>query len=181
MSPLSTDPEAFRARYDALFAEVSPPFALVDLDAVRSNATQMLEQADGLPIRVASKSVRSLPVLRRIFALDDRFRGILSFTLPEALMLADEGFDDIFVGYPSADPGALEELAALAAQRPGAHPALMVDAPAQLDLIETAARGVGATVRVAIDIDRAGGPPAGGLCESGPSARRSGPLSRRGG
>ena len=63
----------------------------------------MLGQAGGLPIRVASKSVRSLPVLRRIFALDERFRGILSFTLPEALMLADEGFDEIFVGYPTTD------------------------------------------------------------------------------
>ncbi len=162
------DPEALRARYDAALADVSPPFAFVDLDALRANADQMLAQAGQLPIRVASKSVRSLPVLRRIFALDDRFRGVLSFTLPEALMLADEGFDEIFVGYPTTDPRALEELAALAASRPDSHPALMVDDAAQLDLIEAAARGVGATVRVGIDIDPSWWPAGGRLVKIGP-------------
>jgi D-serine deaminase-like pyridoxal phosphate-dependent protein len=168
VSPLPSNPDALRARYDSILAEVEPPFAFVDLEALRANAAQMLGQAAGLPIRVASKSVRSLPVLRRIFALDERFRGILSFTLPEALLLADEGFDEIFLGYPSTDRGALEELAALAAQRPGAHPALMVDDTAQLDLIEAAARAVGATVRVAIDIDPSWWPAGGRLVRIGP-------------
>jgi D-serine deaminase-like pyridoxal phosphate-dependent protein len=147
------DPEALRARYDEILADATPPFAFVDLDALRANADQMLGQAAGLPIRVASKSVRSLPVLRRIFELDERFQGILSFTLPEALFLADEGFHQIFVGYPTTDRAALDELAAHAAKRPDAHPALMVDDAAQLDLIDAAARSLGATIRVAVDID----------------------------
>jgi D-serine deaminase-like pyridoxal phosphate-dependent protein len=162
------DPGALRARYDAILADISPPFAFVDLDALDANAAQMLGQAGGLPIRVASKSVRSVPVLRRIFALDDRFRGILSFTLPEALLLADSGFDDIFVGYPAVDRAALEDLAALAAQRPDSHPALMVDDTAQLDLIEAAAAPVGAAVRVAIDIDPSWWPAGGKLARIGP-------------
>src|SRR5687768_12469834 len=81
MSPMPADPEALRARYDEALADVTPPFAFVDLDALRANAAQMLRQSGRLPIRVASKSIRSLPVLRRIFALDERFQGILSFTL----------------------------------------------------------------------------------------------------
>ena len=166
--PQPRDHEALRARYDAIFADVSPPFAFVDLDALGANAAQMLGQAAGLPIRVASKSVRSLPVLRRIFALDDRFRGVLSFALPEALYLADEGIDDIFVGYPTTDRRALEELASHAAKRPDAHPALMVDDAAQLDLIEAAGRPVGATVRVAIDIDPSWWPGGGRLARIGP-------------
>jgi len=168
VNPPPDNPGALRTRYDSVFAELEPPFAFVDLDALRANAAQMLEQAGGLPIRVASKSVRSLPVLRRVFALDERFRGILSFTLREALMLADEGFDEIFVGYPSTDRAALEELAALAAQRPDAHPALIVDDAAQLELIETAARTVGATVRVALDIDPSWWPAGGRLVRIGP-------------
>ena len=166
--PRPRDLDALRARYDAIFAEVSPPFAFVDLDALRANADQVLDQAAGLPIRVASKSVRSLPVLRRIFALDERFRGILSFTLPEALFLADEGFDEIFVGYPTTDRGALEELAAHAAKRPDAHPALMVDDVAQLGLIEAAAQPLGATIRVAIDIDPSWWVAGGRLAKIGP-------------
>ena len=146
-----TELELLKARYDRAFADVDPPFAFVDVDALRSNAALMLEQAAGLPIRIASKSVRSLPVLRRILDLDDRFRGILSFTLPEALDLADEGFDDVFVGYPTVSRGALERLGRLAGERPDDHPALIVDDPAQLDLIEAARPG--APVRVMIDID----------------------------
>ena len=41
--------------------------------------------------------------------------------------LRGEGFDDVFVGYPTADRHALARLAALAAERPDDHPALMVD------------------------------------------------------
>ena len=162
------EPRALQARYDAILADISPPFAFVDLDALRANAAQLLDQAGALPIRVASKSVRSRPVLRRIFALDERFRGILSFTLPEALHLADEGFDDIFVGYPTVDTEALEALTALAAQRPDSHPALMVDDVAQLDLIEAAAKPVSATVRVAIDIDPSWWPVGGRIAKIGP-------------
>ena len=62
---------------------------------MRRNSEAMLAQAGGLPIRVASKSVRSIPVLRRILELDPGFEGVLAFTAPEALHLAAEGFEDI--------------------------------------------------------------------------------------
>jgi D-serine deaminase-like pyridoxal phosphate-dependent protein len=148
-----SDPAELRARYDRALAAIEPPFAFLDVDAMRSNGQALLRQAGDLPVRVASKSVRSLPVLRRILHLDDRFRGILSFTLPEALDLAVEGFRDVFVGYPTADRKALARLASLAAERPDDHPALMVDDPAQLDLIEGAGATANAPVRVMIDID----------------------------
>jgi len=162
------DLDALRTRYDEILAAVSPPFAFLDLDAMRANASQMLDQAAGLPIRVASKSVRSVPILRRIFALDARFRGILSFTLPEALYLAEEGFEDIFVGYPTVDPKALDELAAHAAKRPDSHPAVMVDDAAQLEPIVAAAKPLGATIRVAIDIDPSWWPAGGRIARIGP-------------
>ncbi len=136
-----------------MFEGISPPFAFVDLDAMRDNATALSNQAAPLPIRIASKSVRSMAVLKRILGLDDRFRGILSFTLPEALHLARQGDDDIFVGYPTADRKALAELALLAAERPDTHPAVIVDEPAHLDLIESAAGRGSTPIRVAIDVD----------------------------
>ena len=43
---------------ERIFAGVDAPFAFVDLDAMWSNAGEMLERAEGTPIRVASKSVR---------------------------------------------------------------------------------------------------------------------------
>ncbi|MQA74184.1 MAG: amino acid deaminase/aldolase [Solirubrobacterales bacterium] len=157
-SPLSPpaetiDREALRARYDSVLAPVTPPFAFVDLDALARNAHRMREQAGGLPIRVATKSVRSTPLLRRILELDPGFRGVLCFTLPEALHLAERGFDDLLVAYPSVDRGAVARAARLAAEAPGRAPVLMVDDRPHLDLIEGAIGGGAAQMPVCLDVD----------------------------
>ena len=68
-------------------------------------------RAAGKPIRVASKSVRCRPLLERILARGPGYRGLLTYTLPESLWLAVEGFEDLVVGYPTADRTAIAELA----------------------------------------------------------------------
>ena len=50
---------------ERIFAGVDAPFAFVDLDAMWSNAAEMLARAAGTPIRVASKSVRCRALLER--------------------------------------------------------------------------------------------------------------------
>ena len=147
------DRDALKARYDAIFASTTPPFAFVDLDSMRRNADAMLAQAGELPIRVASKSVRSTALLRRILDLDPRFRGILSFTAPEALHLAESGFEDIVVAYPTVDRAAIAAVARRTAEDPRQAPVLMVDDRPHLDLFEGAFGGGPARVRVCLDID----------------------------
>ncbi len=66
------------------FREIDAPFALVDLDAMWSNAAEMLTRAGGRPIRVASKSVRCRPLLSAILERDPGFRGLMTFTFPRA-------------------------------------------------------------------------------------------------
>ncbi|WP_293773482.1 alanine racemase [uncultured Corynebacterium sp.] len=123
------------------------PCAVVDVEAFDYNAAEMRSQADGLPIRVASKSLRSVTALRR--ALDtDGFRGILAYSVPEAIALARVGFDDIVVAYPSVNVPALRELAADAALREAVT--VMIDSTAHLDLLGTLGAG---PVRVAMDLD----------------------------
>jgi D-serine deaminase-like pyridoxal phosphate-dependent protein len=160
--------EALKARYDAIFSGVPPPFAFVDLDALRRNAALMLAQANGLPIRIASKSVRSTAVLRRILDLDEGFRGVLAFTVPEALYLVERGFDDVVVGYPSVDRGAIAKVARLAAESPERAPVLMVDDRPHLDLIEGAIGGGPATVSVCLDLDVGWWPLGGRMARIGP-------------
>jgi D-serine deaminase-like pyridoxal phosphate-dependent protein len=157
-------------RYNAATAHLEPPFAVVDLAAMRANAAGMTRRAAGKPIRLASKSVRCRELIGRVLAIDG-FRGIMAFTLPEALWLAEcRAGDDILVGYPTADVTALGRLAG----DPAAAAAItvMVDCPEHLDLIEKAAAGVAnpQPVRVCIDID-AGYVAFGGLLRAG--ARRS--------
>ena len=50
------------------------------------------------------------------------FRGLLTYTLPETLWLAEQGFEDLVVGYPTADRTAIAELARLTDERPGTAP-----------------------------------------------------------
>jgi D-serine deaminase-like pyridoxal phosphate-dependent protein len=157
-------------RFDAATAELDPPFAIVDMAAFKANATAMTRRAGGKPIRLASKSVRCRHLIEQVLQADG-FHGILAYTLPEALWLADCGTsDDIVVAYPTADRSALARLAGNAGAATAI--AVMVDCTDHLDMIEKAAAGVANPhpVRVAIDID-AGYVALGGRLRAG--ARRS--------
>ncbi len=147
---------------------LNPPFAAVDLDAFWANAADMERRAAPKPIRLASKSVRCRALQQRVLARTG-FRGTLAYTLPEALWLAGQGFEDILVAYPTADRGALRELARLTAERPGARVSIMVDSLAHLDLLDAALAaasspssgvsrpstggGAGNPVRVCLELD----------------------------
>lgn len=157
-------------RYDSATAHLEAPFAIVDLAAFRANAASMVRRAGGTPIRLASKSVRCRHLIEVALGTGG-FRGILGYTLPEALWLAACGTsDDIVVAYPTADRTALSRLAGDPAA--AASITVMVDCADHLDLIEKAAAAVAEPhpVRVAIDID-AGYRALGGRFRAG--ARRS--------
>jgi D-serine deaminase-like pyridoxal phosphate-dependent protein len=143
-------------RLEAATAGLEPPFAVVDLDALWANAADMERRAAPKPIRLASKSVRCRVLQERVLARPG-FHGTLAYTLPEALWLAEHGSQDIVVAYPTADRHALRELAALTAERPETRVAIMVDCPAQLDLLDDATGGRtgqdGAPVRVCLELD----------------------------
>ncbi|MBB3727824.1 amino acid deaminase/aldolase [Nonomuraea dietziae] len=139
-----------RQRYDRATAELDPPFAILDMEALRANAESLVRRAGGKPIRVASKSVRSRPILERILAMDG-FRGVMAFTLPEALWLVSHGFSDVLVAYPTADRAALARLAA--SERAAREITLMVDSAEHLDYIEAAVPANSPPLRLCLDLD----------------------------
>jgi D-serine deaminase-like pyridoxal phosphate-dependent protein len=128
------------ARYEAAFEGRDAPFAFVDLDAMWSNADEMLGRAGGKPIRVATKSVRCRALLEAIAKRDQRFRGLMTFTLRESLWL---GQPDMLLAYPTADRGGLGSMGE-------DGPVLMVDSAEHLDLIEKATK---VPVRLCVEID----------------------------
>jgi D-serine deaminase-like pyridoxal phosphate-dependent protein len=154
--PGRRSPAADLGRLNAATAELQPPFAVVDSAALRANADDMVRRAGGKPIRLASKSVRCRTVIEQVLERDG-FRGIMAYTLPEALWLARCGASgDILVAYPTADLAALTELAGDEAA--AAAITVMVDSVEHLDLIERAASAVPGSpqvVRVCIDLDTA--------------------------
>jgi D-serine deaminase-like pyridoxal phosphate-dependent protein len=145
---------ALRDRLDRATAAIDPPFAAVDLDAFDANGKALTGRACGKPLRVASKSVRSRDLLRRVLATPG-WGGVMSFTLPEAIWLVRTGItDDVLVGYPTADRAALRELA----RDPELTSAitLMVDSTAQMDFIDetvAADRTDGAELRLCMELD----------------------------
>jgi len=156
--------ERDRARLDAATAGLEPPFAVVDLDAFDANAADLLRRAGGKPVRLASKSVRVRVLIDR--ALGAGLQGVLAFTLPEALWLAGLGHEDVVVAYPTADRGALRELATGGVAAGGATSArervtVMVDSVEHLEAIRAAGATAAAPVRVCLDVD-AGWRPLGG-------------------
>ena len=148
MVTLSAD----RARYDRATAHLDAPLAIVDLEAFDANAADLVRRAAGKPIRVASKSVRCRALLERVLQ-QDGFRGIMSFTLAESIWLARAGFDDILLAYPSPDRAGYAELAA-DPKLAGAI-SVLLDDPAQLDLIDAARNGGGEEIRVCLELDTA--------------------------
>jgi D-serine deaminase-like pyridoxal phosphate-dependent protein len=127
------------------------PLVVVDLDAFDANADDLVRRAAGKPIRVASKSIRVPALLRRALARDG-FRGVLAYTLPEALWLEEEGLsDDIVVAYPTVDREALARL--VASPRAAGRITLMIDDPAHLDAVDSVRASHAVPVRVSIEID----------------------------
>ncbi|WP_314646265.1 alanine racemase [uncultured Microbacterium sp.] len=150
VAPEWDDPARYWSRLSAATGDLPAPVGVIDREALRHNALDLLVRAGGLPIRVASKSVRVRGVLDAVLALPG-FRGILAFTLREALWLA-ETHDDIVLGYPTVDRAALADL--VADDRAARRITLMVDDPAHLDLIDSVAGpGQRPELRVAIDVD----------------------------
>ena len=131
--------------------EIDVPTAVIDRDALDANLDALADRAHGLPIRVATKSLRTLPAIERALA-HPAFSGVLAFSLLEALTLHDRGITDIVVGYPSVDRTSLRRLLSDPSARSSIT--LMVDSTDHLHLLTE----VAATLPDAPDTVTAGAP-----------------------
>lgn len=138
------------ARLSAATAGLPAPLVVVDLDALDANAADLARRAGGVPVRVASKSVRVRWVLDRVLARPG-FAGVMAYSLREALWLVSHGARDVLVGYPTVDTGAL----ALLGEDPvaAATITLMADDVAQVALAARAAACGGQQLQVCLDVD----------------------------
>jgi D-serine deaminase-like pyridoxal phosphate-dependent protein len=150
------DPSTYWPSLTEATAELDPVFGVVSLPALSHNAFALLGRTDGMPIRVATKSVRSRPIIDAVLALPG-YAGALAFTLPEALWLAADtperaGIRDVVVGYPTVNRAAIRALAT--SPQLAERVTIMVDGVEQLDIVDAAipphARRA---VRVCLELD----------------------------
>jgi D-serine deaminase-like pyridoxal phosphate-dependent protein len=145
-----------------VLADQRLPAALIDLDAVDSNAAALVAAlgASSVTIRIASKSVRHPWLLRYLLDLDRaRFRGLLCYHAHEAAFLAGLGFEDLLVAYPVSRPDEARAIADLAAA--GVRVLQVIDASEHVAMLDVAARAVGTVVPVCVDVDLSWRPGAG--------------------
>jgi D-serine deaminase-like pyridoxal phosphate-dependent protein len=130
------------------------PLAFVDLDRFDANvdyvaATQI---NTGKTIRIGSKSVRCISLLKRIFDIGgNAYQGILAFTVEEAGFLVRNGFDDIIIAYPSVQTSDMKLLAEMSSQKKTVS--LMVDCQEQLDKMSETGKASGVILKACIDVD----------------------------
>src|SRR5690606_23213034 len=96
----------------------------------------------------ATKSVRSVDILKRIHQSNSVFQGFMTYTLEEALWLRSLGLKDFLMGYPTTDKKSLHTLA----QNPDGI-VLMVDRTEHLDLLESIAREHQSSFEICVDLD----------------------------
>lgn len=136
------------AAWDAATVGLPAPLAVVDLDAFDANADDLVRRANGVPIRVASKSVRCRSLLQRVLARPG-FVGVMAYSVREASWLVDSGLEDVFVAYPSVDVLALAELARDG--RSASQVTLTIDSLDHVRMLTALERPHG--LRVAVDVD----------------------------
>src|SRR5579863_6426406 len=137
--------------YRNIFRGQTMPFAYLDLDLLDENIRAIKSRTGGKQVRLASKSLRSVAVIRRILDADACFQGLMCFTAQEAAYMAGQGFDDLLIGYPCWHE---EDIAAVArATTEGAHITLMIDSIAHVEQAEKVAQKHSVRLPLCLDID----------------------------
>ncbi len=132
------------------------PLAFVDLEAFDANIAYVrsLIEGSGRTIRVGTKSIRCEPLTRRIFERGGPgFRGLLTFTVEETAWLAQKGYDDLIIAYPTIQTSDLALIARLA--KSGLQVRPMVDSLAHLQALSAAGQAAGVVIHTCVEVDLA--------------------------
>ena len=152
-----TDSKELWNYYSSIIKSETFPCLILDMDLFSENISSIAKRlenntSNNKTIRVASKSVRSVKILEKIFSNQDIFQGILSYSLREALFLSERGFKDILVAYPEVNKKDITQLCQVLAKSQ-ADITLMVDSAKQVQIINELASQYNVTVKICLDID----------------------------
>lgn len=137
--------------YSKLFEGVQMPFAYLDKDLLDQNIQDILARSGNKKIRVASKSVRCKWALQYVLEQSDQLQGIMCYTAEEAAWLAQEGFDDLLVAYPTYHPEQIRSI--VPALKEGKTIYLMTDLNEHLDRINQVAQEEDVIIPICLDMD----------------------------
>lgn len=131
--------------------EAEHPYAWLDLDALDYNIGVVNDTCKNKKVRIASKSIRSLDVLRYILNKVNKTAGIMTFTAAETLYLLEKGFNNCLIGYPTVEIGTIKKL--LHYSNSGKTVTFMVDCEEHLKILQNLAEEIGTVASICIDIN----------------------------
>ena len=181
---MNPDPKSLRQSCDERGLEL--PVAVLDLDAFEHNRQILFEHFSQLPslrMRIATKSLRCAPLVKRLFETDTDgsvLSGVMNYRIAEAEHLAENyQITDLFIAYPISSRAESHRLAALHKKlsKKGGNASIVVDSAEHVEILAAAGMEAETELPVVFEIDLAFKP----LGEKGPhiGARRS-PLSDAG-
>ena len=147
-------PPADWPRWREALIDIDLPAGVIDLDALERNVDRIVAALDGTrcTLRPATKSIRCVDLLRAILDRGgDRMAGLMCFHARELVFLAEHGFDDLLLAYPSVRPGPLRDVAR--AVRAGTRACLVADSTAHLSAYSAAALSEDTVIDVILELD----------------------------
>ena len=136
------------------FAHITPPktpSAWLDMDALDHNTALVNKKTQAVKLRLATKSIRSLDVLRYIKDNSPNFIGLMSYAADESLYLLENGFDNILCAYPTLDM--VSVAATFDYTKQGATMIWMVDRPEHVDVLNEVAKAHDVIIDICLDIN----------------------------
>lgn len=129
------------------------PCALVDLDAFDANIKSIAASVanTSLTIRVATKSIRVPELIRRVLDHGGPFKGLMCYSAYEIGFLAEQGFDDFLLAYPTLQSGDLRVLREV--HESGKLVTMVVDDERQLKVLAQAMQGCEKPFSVLVEPD----------------------------
>ena len=136
------------------YQAITPPYApsaWLNLDALDANIQRVNALTQKVNLRVATKSVRCIDVLKYIQAQSPNFIGLMSFCAGESVYLLEQGFDNILCAYPTFDRGAIAKT--IAFMKNGATMIWMVDRFEHWQVLEEVGREHDVELQLCLDIN----------------------------
>ncbi len=141
-------------RYRRIFQGKAMPLAFIDLENFDKNVhyVAQTQKSTGKTIRVHTKSLRCEGLIKRIFDVGKHaYKGLMTFTMAETAFLADKGFDDFIVAYPTAQPSDLALLTEMTARK--TKISLMIDSVDHLRILNAAGKKAGIVLKACLEVD----------------------------
>lgn len=137
--------------YKQALHHIRKPCAFIDKSFLYDNMKAITIRARDKKIRIASKSIRSVNILKDILNFSPVFQGVMCFTGEEALYLHEEGIDDLLIAYPIWEENVLRGICNRIKQ--GAMISVMVDSVEHINKLEQIATEEEGRFLICFDMD----------------------------